>query len=105
MKAGGRFIEDEKIAIFRLATAAVGEMPNELESLRFAARQSVERLAQPQITEPNFLENEKGPGKGASFTECREKLDRLTDRKFQDFVDRPPFQAHLQYMRLKAAPF
>ncbi len=33
MESGGRFIEDEKIPLFRLAAAAVGQVPDELEPL------------------------------------------------------------------------
>ena len=57
MQPGGRLVEDEKIALRVSLRAALGQMPDELEPLRFAAGQGVERLTETEIAEPDFLQN------------------------------------------------
>ena len=80
-------------------------MPNELEPLRFAAGQSVERLTQPQITEPNLLQDEERSGQRLRFSQRGEKLHRLAHRELKHFVNRAPCQLHLLHVRLEAPPF
>ena len=71
MQAGGRLVEDEKVAALASFGAAVGQMPNELEPLRFAAGKGVQRLAEPEITEPDFLEHRERPRERFRFAERR----------------------------------
>src|SRR5438552_7423610 len=61
MQASRRLVENEEIAprgavLFR-ADTLIGQMPDEFEPLRFTAGKRVERLAEPQLTEPSFIEN------------------------------------------------
>ena len=105
MQPRGRFIEDEKIPFSYFASGAVGQMPDELEPLRFAARQGVERLTEPQIAKPHFLQDEERPGERSSLTERGEKLDCLAHRQLEHFMNRAPFQLHLLHVRLEAPTF
>ncbi|HZJ16036.1 MAG TPA: hypothetical protein VFD27_13370, partial [Chthoniobacteraceae bacterium] len=105
MQPCGWFVEDEKIPLFRLAAATVGQVPDELEPLRFAAGQSVERLTEPKITEPNLLQDAERPCQRLCFSQSGEKLHRFAHRELKHFVNRAPCQLDLLYVRLETPPF
>ena len=91
MQASGRFVEDKKVAagravLFR-AGAFVREVPNEFEPLRFAAGKSVERLAEPQITEPDLVQDIERMAELLGFADLPEKLDRFTDGQLENVVN------------------
>ena len=72
MQPGGWFVEDEKIAAFFVSrAAAVGQVPDELEPLRFAAGKRVQRLTEPQIAEPDFLQDERAAGRAFPLRRSR----------------------------------
>ena len=75
-------------------------MPDELKPLRFAAGKCVERLTEAQIAEPNFFQERERPA-SELLRRAIEKLDRLTYRQLQNFVNRAASQFHLQHMRLE----
>src|SRR5262245_55548951 len=105
MQPCGWFIEDEKIPLFRLVAATVGQVPDEPEPLRFAAGQSVEQLTESQITESNLLQDEERPCQRLRFSQRGEKLHRFAHRKLKHFVNRAPCQLDLLYVRLETPPF
>ena len=49
-------------------------MPDELEPLRFAAGKSVERLAEAQIAEPDFLQDRERSGKRFRLRRAQRKI-------------------------------
>ena len=80
-------------------------MPDELEPLRFAAGKSVERLAESQITEPDFLQHVERSGERLLLPRSREKLDRLAHGHLEHFVNRFAVEFHFQHVRLEAPAF
>ena len=64
VQAGGGFVEQEKggFGIARAGQGEVGEVADEFEALAFAAGQGVDGLAEPQITETDFLEQLEAGG-------------------------------------------
>ena len=67
MQAGGRFVEDEKIAAFAVLELPVRQVPDEFQPLGFAAGKGVQRLAEPQITESDFFEDRERPAERLAF--------------------------------------
>ena len=62
MQARGRFVEDEERwfggSVGGLVrTCELGEMTDEFQALALAAGESVDRLAETEIAEPNFLKD------------------------------------------------
>ena len=85
MQAGRRLVEDEQIAALPFRSPAVRQMPDELESLRFSARKCVQRLAESQITEPDFVQNfQRTIFQRFFFADLREKLDRFADCQLEN---------------------
>ncbi len=82
-------------------------MSNQLEPLRFAAGKRVERLPQPQVTEPDFLEHFQAVGnlRAARVVDLGKEFDRFANRQFQQIGNRSAAQAHFQNVRLKAFAF
>ncbi len=81
------------------------EMPTEFEPLRFAAGKSIQRLTEPEVAEPDFLEHSERIAKRLRFADLREKLDRFADRQLEHVVNRFAVQLDPQNVRLKAAAF
>ena len=91
MQACRRFIEDKEIAaggpvLFRMDTL-VREMPDKLKALRLASGKSIQRLTEPQITEPNFIQHLERISKLLRFADLREKLNRFTDGELEQVVN------------------
>src|SRR3954465_14174271 len=81
------------------------EMADQLEPLRFAAAERVQRLAESDVAEPDFIEHVERIAQLLLFANLREELDRFAHRHLQDVVDRFPVEQHPQDMRLEALPF
>ena len=77
-------------------------MPDQFQPLRFAAGQRVERLAQPQITKPDFLEHIQRFAELFRFADLREELDRFAHGQLEHVVDRFAVELDLQNVRLEA---
>src|SRR5437870_11329756 len=103
MQSSGRFVENEMITVlvnfailfgFRTACPArtpvsgFGQMPDEFQTLRFTAGESVQRLTEPQITEPDFIEYIQRLGETPLFANLSEKMDRFAHGQLQDIVNR-----------------
>src|SRR6476620_11644155 len=80
-------------------------MPDELETLRFAAGKRVEWLPEAHITKSHFFQNPKRPRERLAFPERVKKFDRFAHRKFQEFVSGATFQFHFEHVRLETSPF
>src|SRR5712691_10636480 len=63
MQASRRLVEKKKRRLGRSVgrLREVRQMTNELQSLALAARKRVDRLAQPQISQANFLQESQTP--------------------------------------------
>ena len=66
MQPGGRFVEDEQVSGFPFPSG-FAEVGDELEPLRFAAGESVERLAETQVSEADFLQDCERTGERFAF--------------------------------------
>src|SRR6267154_5834675 len=99
MQSRGWLVEDEQIA----NAGSVRQMSDQLQPLRFAAGQGVQRLTQPQITKPNFVEHFEAVGnsRAAIFAGSRKEVNGFADREFKNVVNRFLVQAHLQHVRLE----
>src|SRR6185436_9848869 len=82
VQPGRRFIEKEQrrtpAALF--ITLELREVTGKFEPLRFTTRKRVDRLAEPQVTEPEFLEQLQALQCAAAAREMKERkqhLDRL----------------------------
>ena len=80
-------------------------MPNQLQSLRFAAGQRVQWLSEPQIGEPDFFQNLKRLRQTLSLADLREKLNGLSDGHLENVVNRFVLHLDLQHVRLKTPAF
>src|SRR5205085_2923112 len=109
MQTSRRLIEDEEIAARRAVlfrtNIFIGEVPDEFQPLRFAAGKRVERLAEPQISEPDFIQNIERIAELFRFADQREKLDRFVNSQLEHVVNRLLVQLHAQDVRLKTAAF
>ena len=91
MQAGRRLVEDKEIAarcavLFRAHTF-IGQVPDEFEPLRFAAGKRVERLAESQITEPDFIQNIERIAEFFRFADQREELNGFVDGQLEHVVN------------------
>ena len=88
MQSGRRFVEDEEVAasesVSVLAGDVIRQMADELEPLRFAAGKSIERLPEPQVTEPDFVEHVERIAQLCRFADLREELDRFAHRQLEE---------------------
>src|SRR5437764_3428385 len=109
MQTSCRLVEDEKVAARRAVlfrtNIFIGEVSDELKPLRFAAGKRVERLAEPQISEPDFIQNIERIAELFRFADQREKLDRFVNSQLEHVVNRLLVQLHAQDVRLKTAAF
>src|SRR3954447_2111840 len=76
-------------------------MFDQLQPLRFATRKCVEGLPEADVAQPNFFQKAERPRQRVSFAARGKKLDGLTYRQLQNFMNRAAFQFHLQHMRLE----
>ena len=65
----------------------LAEMRDQLQPLRFAAGERVQRLAQPDVTEPDFIQDVEAVANLFRFSDLREELDRLAHRHLEDVVN------------------
>ena len=80
-------------------------MPDEFQTLRFAARQGVQRLAESQITESNFIQHIERIGETLLFADPSEELDRFAHGQLEHVVNRLVVQFNFQHVRLESFPF
>src|SRR3982751_5459618 len=80
-------------------------MLNQLETLRFAAREGVQWLTKAQIAKADLLQQTERSGQRVSFTQRREKLNGLTDGQLQNLMNGATLEFHLQHVRLETLPF
>ena len=81
------------------------KMPNELQTLRFATGERVERLAESQITETDFIQNIERLRQRFRFADLREKMNRFADGHLEHIVNRFAVQVGLQHVRLESFSF
>ena len=62
-------------------------MPDQFQPLRFAAGQNIERLTQPQISEPHLIQHLEFVSQLLRFTDLGEELDRFADGHLQNVVN------------------
>ena len=105
VQSGRRLVEDEQVSGFSFPVSGLAKVPDEFQPLRFAAGESVERLAKAQITESDFLQDCERTGEPFAFVEFAEKMHRLAHGQFEQFVDRVAAQLHFQDMRLEPSTF
>ena len=106
MQSSRRLVENEKTSGRSIRVRRfVRQMPDQLQPLRFAAGQGVERLPEPQITEAHFIEHIEFVAEFLGFANLREKLDCFTYRHLEDAVDRFSVELDAQDVRLKTAAF
>ena len=108
MQAGRRLVEDEKLAARDSPfsrDAMFAEMRDELEPLRFAAGQRIQRLAEPDVAEADFIEHVETVAEPLRFADLREELDRFADRQLEHVVNRFAVELHAQDVRLEAFAF
>src|SRR5581483_1415017 len=70
------------------------QMPHQLQPLAFAAGQRVDRLAETQVTEADFLQQLqtlRGAPRGSRIGKAREEIDRLVDGRVEQVGDAPLF--------------
>src|SRR5450755_1416837 len=80
-------------------------MPDEFQSLRFAAGKRVQWLTEAQIAQPNFSQNIEPITDRFGLADLREKLNRFTHRQLEQVVNGFAMQLHSQNVRLKPAAF
>src|SRR5438874_4221520 len=107
-----RLIENKQVAARSIAVPfdlggsfGFGQVPDQFQTLRFAARKSVERLAESQITETDFIEYIQRIRQSFLFADLREELDRLAYGPLQHVVDRFAVQFNFQDVRLETFAF
>ena len=91
VQPGGRLVEDEE----RVRLALPPEMRGELHALGLAARERRQRLAEPQVVEPDVDQGAEAPG---DVGDVGEDLDGLGDGEVEDLADVAPVRAHLQHL-------
>src|SRR5437764_1840637 len=109
MQTSRRLVEDEKVAARRAVlfrtNIFIGEVSDELKPLRFTAGKRIERLAEPQITEPDFIEDIERIAEFFRFADQREKLNGFMNSQLEHVGNRLLGQLHPQNVRLKTAAF
>ena len=72
--------------------SAPRQVAHQLEPLAFPAGQRVDRLPQPQITQPDFLQESQAgrrPRRVARLAKAVQELDGFIHRRFQQIGDVP----------------
>src|SRR3984893_12608935 len=111
MQTSGRLVENKQIPAravairFAFDISSFGQMLDEFQSLRFAAGKRVQRLAKPQITEPDFVENIERTGEGFLFADLGEELDRFAHGQIEHIMNRFAVQFDFQHVRLEPFAF
>src|SRR6185503_2843972 len=80
VQACRRLVED----VERLGSGSLQQVRSELDALRFAAGQRRRRLAQPQVAQPNVIQNTQAIRNLLHFTK---ETDRLAHSHVQHFVN------------------
>src|SRR5262249_217621 len=83
------------LSVRRWALSIPREMPNQSQSLRFPAAQSIEWLPQFQITQPNFVQHTEWLRQRLSLADALKKWNRFSDREFKKIVNRLAVQVDL----------
>ena len=99
MQPGRRLVENQQAVLVLL----IREPLDELQPLRLAATQDIQRLAEREVAQPHLLQHHQRLHHFL-FAHLGEKADRLRDRQLQHVVDGFPREPDFQHMRLVAPP-
>ena len=97
MEAGRGLVEEEEGVGARVSA----EMGRQLDALGLAARERRQRLAEPQVLEPDVGQ---GLQAAAHVLHVGERLERLGDRQVEHVADAATLPAHLEDLGLEARP-
>ena len=98
MQAGRRLVKNQERAVLVL----LDEMVDELQPLGLAAAQRVDRLAEPQVIEPDLGQKPERAGDRPTRVERFEKFDRLAGGHLEHVVDRFSFDLDGEDRRAEA---
>ena len=102
VQAGRRLVEEQEPPRAALLLPRPGEVPRELQALRLAAAERRDRLAEPQVAEPDALERLEDRG---DLGPPREERRRLGHGHREDVRDRGrAAELHLEDLRAVARP-